>query len=49
MLASTLDFYKLLRKKLEDEGFVVNPYDPCVTNKDVNRNQMTVAWHVYEL
>ncbi len=49
MLELALDFYKLLRKKLEDEGFSVNPYEPCVTNKVINGNQMTVTWHVDDL
>ena len=26
-------FYRKLRKELEEYGFVVNPYDPCVANK----------------
>ena len=46
---SALAFYKLLRKKLEDEGFMVNPYDPCVANKEVNGSQMTVTWHMDDL
>ena len=33
MLRSSLLFYRKLRKELEDYGFVVNPYDPCVANK----------------
>ncbi len=37
MLESALAFYKLLQKKLEDEGFVVNPYDLCVANKVCQR------------
>ena len=49
MLESALALYKLLIKKLEDEGFVVNPYDPCVASKEVNRIQMIVTWHVYDL
>ncbi len=49
MLESALVFYKLLRKKLEDMVFMVNPYDPCVVNKGVNGNQMTVIWHVNDL
>ena len=31
---------------LENEGFVINPYDPCVANKIVDGKQFTVAWHV---
>ncbi len=49
MLESLIVFYKLLRKKLEYEGFVINPYDPCVNNKEVNRSQITVTWNVDDL
>ena len=30
LLQSALLFYRKLRSKLEDFGFEVNPYDPCV-------------------
>ena len=30
-------------------GFVVNPYNPCVTNKWVNGSQITIVWHVDNL
>jgi hypothetical protein len=33
MLRSSLLFYRKLRKELEEDGFMVNPYDPCVANK----------------
>jgi len=49
LLQSALLFYKKLRKELEDFGFEVNPYDPCVANKIVNGSQMTVTWHVDDL
>ena len=49
MLKSALLFYKKLRGELEDMGFEVNPYDPCVVNKIINRTQMTVRWHVEDL
>ena len=42
-------FYHKLRKELEDFGFEINPYDPCVANKVVNGPQMTVTWHVDDL
>jgi hypothetical protein len=39
-----------LRKELEEYGFVVNPYDPCVANKDIgDGEQMTKIWHVDNL
>ena len=41
-----LPFYKKFRKTLLREGFGINPYDPCVTNKMVNGKQQTMCWHV---
>jgi hypothetical protein len=36
--------------ELEEYGFVVNPYDPCVANmKTANRKQLTVTWHMVNL
>ena len=32
-IQSALLWYELLKDTLEKEGFVVNPYDPCVANK----------------
>ena len=49
LLQSALLFYKKLRGELENYGFEVNPYDPCVANKIVNGSQMTVMWHVDDL
>ena len=30
-------------------GFVFNPYDPCVANRDIEGSQQTVTWHVDDL
>ena len=49
MLRAALLFYKRLRSYLEDRGFVVNPYDPCIANKMLDGSQMTVCWHVDDL
>ena len=48
-MKSALDFYNKLRKDLENVGFKINPYDPCVANKMVNGKQITVIWHVDDL
>ena len=32
LMRASLLFYRKLRKELEEYGFVVNPYDPCVAN-----------------
>ena len=49
MLRAALLFYKRLRSDLENMGFKINPYDPCVANKIVNGHQMTICWHVDDL
>jgi hypothetical protein len=42
-------FYKQLVADLESIGFALNPYYPCITNKVINGNQMTVCWHDNDL
>jgi hypothetical protein len=49
LLKSALLFYKKLVAKLESEGFILIPYDPCVVNKTINGTQMTVIWHIDDL
>jgi hypothetical protein len=49
LLRSALLFYLRLVKDLEECGFELNPYDPCVANKMVDGSQMTVVWHVDDL
>jgi hypothetical protein len=45
MVASLL-YYKKFVKSLKSKGFKLNPYDPCVANKQVKREQLTVCFHV---
>ncbi|KAL7562162.1 hypothetical protein ACA910_020358 [Epithemia clementina (nom. ined.)] len=45
MLVSALLFYKKLKKDLEEIGFEVNPYDPCIANRLINGKQHSVTWH----
>ena len=50
LMRVSLLFYRKLRKELEEYGFAVNPYNPCVANKYVgDREQLTVIWHVDNL
>ena len=49
MLQAALLFYKRLRRWLEDSGFKVNSYDPCVANKMIDGSQITICWHVDDL
>ena len=36
LLQSALLFYRKLRSELDDHGFTVNPYDPCVAKKTIS-------------
>jgi hypothetical protein len=42
-MRASLLFYRKLRKEMEEYGFVMNPYDPCVANKTMESGeQLTV-------
>ena len=45
MVASLL-FYHKFTKSLIEEGFELNPYDPCIANKMIEGKQMTICFHV---
>jgi hypothetical protein len=45
MVASLLYYGKFV-KSLTDIDFVINPYDPCVANKMIEGDQMTIRFHV---
>jgi hypothetical protein len=45
MVASLL-YYRKFFKSLTDIDFVINPYDPCVANKMIEGDQMTICFHV---
>ena len=49
MLVPAMLFYHKLTKALLSYGFELNPYDPCVVNKMVNGEQLTVCWNVDNL
>jgi hypothetical protein len=50
LMRASLLFYRKLCKELEDYGFVVNPYDPCVANMSMEcGKQLMVIWHVGNL
>jgi hypothetical protein len=49
MRASSL-FYRNLQKELEQYGFKVNPYNPCVANMTTSSGEpITMIWHVDDL
>jgi hypothetical protein len=43
---SALLWYNLFSSTLEEMGFVLNPYDPCIANRTINGKQCTIAWYV---
>jgi hypothetical protein len=45
MVASLL-YYRKSVKSLTDVGFIINPYDQCVSNKIIEGKQMTTCFHV---
>ena len=49
MLVAALLWYKTLKKDLEEIGFEFNPYDPCVCNRTIKKQQQTVRFHVDNL
>jgi hypothetical protein len=47
LMRASLLFCRKLCKELENYGFVVNPYDPCVANMSTEcGKQLMVIWHV---
>ena len=49
MLVAALLWYRKFREDLESQGFVFNPYDPCVANRWVSHKKHTVRFHVDDL
>ena len=45
-IEAALQWYKCYTEVLQKEGFVLNPYDKCVANKNINGEQCTIAWYV---
>ena len=45
MKAATL-CYEQFVKDTNEIGYVLNPHEPCVSNKLVENNQHTLTWHV---
>ena len=49
MLVTAMLIYCKLTKARLCYGFELNPYDPCVANKMVNSEQLTICWYVDDL
>jgi hypothetical protein len=42
-MVASIQYYRKFTKSLL-EGFSLNPYDPCVANKTINRHQMSICF-----
>ncbi len=49
MTKRALLFYRKVVLELQEMGFEIKSYNPCVANKMVNGTQMTIRWHVDDL
>ncbi len=45
-MVAVLIYYKKFVKSLKSKRFRINPYDPCMANKQVNGEQLTVYFYV---
>ena len=45
---TALLWYCLFRDTLQDLGFTLNPYDPCVANAQIKGSQCAIVWYVDE-
>ena len=45
-MVARLLYYRKFTKSLTEVGFKINPYDPCVANKIIDGQQMTICYHV---
>jgi hypothetical protein len=45
-VVASLLYYRKFAKSLTDIEFKINPYDPCVANKMIDGEQMTIFFHV---
>jgi hypothetical protein len=45
-MVALLLYYKKFFKSLKSKEFKLNPYDPCVANKQVNGEVLTTCFHV---
>ena len=41
-----MSWYELFTGSLQELGFVLNPYDPCIANCDIEGTQCIIAWYV---
>jgi hypothetical protein len=45
MMVASLLYYCKFTRSLKNQGYVMNPYDPCVWNKMIKKKQITICFH----
>ena len=45
-IVASLLYYRKFTKILIDIGFMINPYEPCISNKIIDGQHMTICYHV---
>jgi hypothetical protein len=45
-MVASLQYYCKFTRSLKNQGYVMNPYDPCVWNKMIEKKQITICFHV---
>ena len=48
-MKAVLLLWKKLSNSLKQQRYIINSYDWCVANKDIDRKQCTIIWHVDDL
>ena len=43
---SALLWYRLFRDTLQNLGFTLNPYNPCMANANIKGSQCTILWYI---
>ena len=45
-MVSSLLYYRKFCKTIKHLDFKINPYDPCIASRTIDKNQQTICWHV---
>jgi hypothetical protein len=46
MMVASLLYYRKFTRSLKNQGYTMNPYNPCVWNKMIKKKQITICFHV---
>ena len=49
LMKAALIYYQWFITDINSIQFELNPYNPCITNKTIDRKQLTFLWHVDDI